>query len=103
MSGVDIRAATLGDVAAITRIYADAVTRGTATFEVEPPDEAEMTRRPRTLLAGAPLARCGADAAPARQCELKPALSRGLWQPANPARNAREPKGCKQSDDACMA
>jgi L-amino acid N-acyltransferase YncA len=33
MSGVDIRAATLGDVAAITRIYADAVTRGTATFE----------------------------------------------------------------------
>ena len=49
---VDIRAAAPGDVAAIARIYADAVRHGTATFEVEPPDEAEMARRMLTLLAG---------------------------------------------------
>jgi L-amino acid N-acyltransferase YncA len=32
---VDIRAAAPGDVAAIARIYADAVRHGTATFEVD--------------------------------------------------------------------
>jgi L-amino acid N-acyltransferase YncA len=37
MSDIDIRAATPGDVAAIARIYADAVRHGTATFEIEPP------------------------------------------------------------------
>ncbi len=41
-----------GDIPAITRIYADAVLHGTATFEIEPPDEAEMTRRMAALLAG---------------------------------------------------
>jgi hypothetical protein len=35
---------------AITRIYADAVRHGTATFEIEPPDEAEMARRQLALL-----------------------------------------------------
>jgi L-amino acid N-acyltransferase YncA len=40
-----------GDIAAITRIYADAVIHGTASFELEPPDEAEMARRQRALLA----------------------------------------------------
>jgi L-amino acid N-acyltransferase YncA len=52
MSDVDIRPAALGDIAVITRIYADAVRHGTATFEVEPPDEAEMARRLQALLAG---------------------------------------------------
>ena len=52
MSDVDIRAAAPGDVAAIARIYADAVRRGTATFEVEPPDEAEIARRMQALVAG---------------------------------------------------
>jgi phosphinothricin acetyltransferase len=40
-----IRPATAADIAAITAIYADAVRHGTATFELEPPDRAEMLRR----------------------------------------------------------
>jgi L-amino acid N-acyltransferase YncA len=52
MSDVQIRAAGRGDIAAIARIYAHAVRYGTATFEVEPPDEAEMARRMQALVAG---------------------------------------------------
>jgi phosphinothricin acetyltransferase len=52
MSDVSIRLATPADVPAITRIYAHAVRHGTASFELEPPDEAEMMRRQRTLLDG---------------------------------------------------
>lgn len=52
MSSADnIRAAGPGDVAAITRIYGEAVASGTATFEIEPPPEAEMARRLDGLLA----------------------------------------------------
>ena len=51
MSDPRIRPAAVGDIAAITRIYADAVREGTATFEIEPPDEAEMARRHQALLA----------------------------------------------------
>ncbi len=51
MRDVDIRPVGPGDISAITRIYADAVAHGTATFEIEPPDEAEMARRQRALLA----------------------------------------------------
>jgi L-amino acid N-acyltransferase YncA len=40
-----VRAATLADIPAIAAIYGDAVRHGTASFEVEPPDEAEMKRR----------------------------------------------------------
>ena len=47
-----IRAATSADLSAITRIYDHAVREGTASFEIEPPDEAEMTRRYRALLEG---------------------------------------------------
>ncbi len=50
--GVLIRPATAADIAEITRIYAFAVEHGTATFEIEPPDEAEMVRRHATLVAG---------------------------------------------------
>lgn len=46
-----IRPARLSDIAAIARIYADAVLGGTASFEIEPPSEAEMTRRMEALLA----------------------------------------------------
>jgi L-amino acid N-acyltransferase YncA len=49
MSSVSIRPATPADVPAITRIYAHAVMHGTATFELEPPDEAEMARRMTAL------------------------------------------------------
>jgi phosphinothricin acetyltransferase len=50
MSDVSVRAASEADIPAITRIYAHAVRHGTASFEFEPPDEAEMTRRMRALL-----------------------------------------------------
>ncbi|HZP76932.1 MAG TPA: GNAT family N-acetyltransferase [Pseudolabrys sp.] len=52
MLAAPIRPATLADIPAITAIYADSVTRATASFELEPPDEAEMTRRMRALLDG---------------------------------------------------
>jgi phosphinothricin acetyltransferase len=52
LSDVTIRPAGLADIPAITRIYAHAVRNGTATFELEPPDEAEMTRRMTALLDG---------------------------------------------------
>ena len=51
MNDVSIRTATPADIAAITRIYAHAVEYGTASFELEPPDEAEMARRQSALLA----------------------------------------------------
>jgi L-amino acid N-acyltransferase YncA len=40
-----VRAATAADIAAIAAIYRPAVLTGTASFELEPPDEAEMQRR----------------------------------------------------------
>jgi L-amino acid N-acyltransferase YncA len=52
MNDVSIRPATEADIPAITRIYAHAVRHGTASFELEPPDEAEMTRRMRALAQG---------------------------------------------------
>jgi phosphinothricin acetyltransferase len=47
-----IRAATPDDIPAITRIYAHAVRHGTASFELDPPSEAEMARRYRALIDG---------------------------------------------------
>jgi phosphinothricin acetyltransferase len=47
-----LRPARAGDIPAITRIYAYAVKNGTASFELEPPDEAEMARRQRALFDG---------------------------------------------------
>ena len=47
-----LRAATAADIPAITAIYAHAVLHGTASFELEPPDEAEMLRRMMALLQG---------------------------------------------------
>ena len=46
---LSIRPATNADIPAITRIYADAVEHGTASFELEPPNEAEMARRMQEL------------------------------------------------------
>ena len=40
-----IRPSTPADLPAITAIYAEAVLHGTGTFELEPPDQAEMARR----------------------------------------------------------
>ena len=49
MSAASVRSATAADIAAITGIYRPAVLEGTATFELEPPDEAEMLRRFQAL------------------------------------------------------
>jgi len=47
---VAIRPVKSSDIAAITRIYAHAVEFGTTSFELAPPDEAEMTRRMNDLV-----------------------------------------------------
>jgi phosphinothricin acetyltransferase len=47
-----IRPATLADIPAIARIYGQSVETGTASFELEPPGEAEMAKRMRALLDG---------------------------------------------------
>jgi L-amino acid N-acyltransferase YncA len=47
-----IRACETGDLPEITAIYRDAVLTGTASFEIDPPDEAEMGRRRQALLDG---------------------------------------------------
>lgn len=52
MSNVAIRAAEPADLPAIVAIYEIAVLTGTATFELIPPDLAEMTRRYTALRDG---------------------------------------------------
>jgi L-amino acid N-acyltransferase YncA len=52
MTSIAVRPAGPADIPAITRIYSHAVRHGTASFELEPPDEAELTRRQRVLLDG---------------------------------------------------
>ena len=52
MSTAKIRPATEADLPAITLIYEHAVRFGTATFELDPPDLAEMTRRFQALADG---------------------------------------------------
>ena len=49
---IPIRPAEPRDLPAITRIYDQAVRHGTASFEIEPPDEREMARRYEALRAG---------------------------------------------------
>lgn len=51
MTDIDVRPATLADIPAIAAIYRHAVLHGTASFELEPPDEAEMRRRFETITA----------------------------------------------------
>jgi phosphinothricin acetyltransferase len=52
MPSPDIRPATEADLPAVTEIYQHAVLYGTATFELIPPDLAEMTRRFKALQDG---------------------------------------------------
>lgn len=52
MSDPVIREAESRDLPAITAIYAESVRTGTASYEIEPPDLAEMTRRWQTLRDG---------------------------------------------------
>ena len=44
-SGIALRAATAADAEAMAAIYAYHVRTGTASFEIDPPDTAEMARR----------------------------------------------------------
>lgn len=50
MRDLKIRPTAPEDLPAITAIYDHAVRTGTATFEIEPPDLSEMTRRYRALI-----------------------------------------------------
>ncbi|MCF6123492.1 N-acetyltransferase family protein [Mesorhizobium sp. M7A.F.Ca.CA.001.07.2.1] len=52
MSNIAIRPATVADLDSVTDIYADAVTQGTASYELEPPSRAEMGVRFDSLTAG---------------------------------------------------
>src|SRR6185436_17518790 len=52
MSSTQIRPATEADLPFVTEIYEHAVLHGTATFELIPPDLAEMTRRFNALMDG---------------------------------------------------
>jgi L-amino acid N-acyltransferase YncA len=52
MPHVDIRPAVAADLPSVTGIYEHAVLYGTATFELIPPDLAEMTRRFGALMDG---------------------------------------------------
>jgi phosphinothricin acetyltransferase len=47
-----IRPCTASDIPAVAAIYRHAVETGTASFEIEPPDDAEMERRREALLTG---------------------------------------------------
>lgn len=52
MTKLIIRPALPSDIAAIAAIYAHAVLHGTASWELDPPDEAELLRRQEAILAG---------------------------------------------------
>ena len=52
MPSAKIRPATEADLPFVTEIYTHAVLHGTATFELIPPDLAEMTRRFKVLVDG---------------------------------------------------
>jgi L-amino acid N-acyltransferase YncA len=52
MSVAEIRLASEADLPFVTEIYEHAVLHGTATFELIPPDLAEMTRRFKALMDG---------------------------------------------------
>jgi L-amino acid N-acyltransferase YncA len=52
MPSLEIRSTTEADLPFVTGIYEHAVRHGTATFELIPPDLAEMTRRYKALIDG---------------------------------------------------
>jgi L-amino acid N-acyltransferase YncA len=52
MPALEIRPTVEADLPAVTEIYEHAVLHGTATFELIPPDLAEMTRRYRAMIEG---------------------------------------------------
>jgi len=76
-----IRPATPADFDAITAIYADAVLHGTATFELQPPDRAEMLRRFAALSdAGFPYLVADADGGPVGYAYAGPYRARPAYR-----------------------
>ncbi len=64
LPSMHVRPATPADVPAITAIYRQHVLHGLASFEIDPPDTAEMTRRFETVHAlGLPFLVAAADGA----------------------------------------
>ena len=62
MTKPTLRAATPADIPAIAAIYGASVLHGTASFELDPPDEAEMLRRYQAIVgAGYPYFVAGVD------------------------------------------
>jgi len=51
-TSIQVRPATAADLDVITEIYADAVTNGTSSYELEPPTRTEMAKRFETLQVG---------------------------------------------------
>jgi L-amino acid N-acyltransferase YncA len=81
MANICIRDAGPSDIAAITRIYTHAVAYGTASFELEPPDEAEMARRQKKLLTdGYPYLAAEADGAVAGYAYAAPYRARPAYK-----------------------
>ncbi|HVY00334.1 MAG TPA: GNAT family N-acetyltransferase [Pseudorhodoplanes sp.] len=81
MTDLIIRPAAAADIPAITRIYAHAVRHGTASFEIEPPDEAEMARRQKALLdSGYPYLVAEADTAIAGYAYAGPYRTRPAYR-----------------------
>lgn len=52
MTTLSIRPAAASDISVIAAIYRAAVLTGTASFEIDPPDEAEMARRFESIVSG---------------------------------------------------
>lgn len=76
-----IRPARASDIPAITAIYADAVRNGTASFELEPPPDSEMTRRLTALVeAGYPYLVAEIDGAVAGYAYAGPYRSRPAYR-----------------------
>ena len=76
-----IRPATAHDVAAITAIYRPEVLEGTATFELEPPDAAEMLRRFDAIAgAGFPYLAAALDGALAGYAYAQPFRARPAYR-----------------------
>jgi phosphinothricin acetyltransferase len=78
---LSIRPATPADIPAITRIYAEAVIHGTATFEFDPPSEPEMAARLRQVVDGGyPYLAAEADGAFAGYAYAAAYRSRPAWR-----------------------
>lgn len=76
-----IRPATASDLPAITAIYAHAVKNGTASFELDPPDDAEMARRYGALVsAGYPFLVAGREGAALGYAYAGPYRSRPAYR-----------------------